>query len=109
MNTTGNVIPLGTAKQRRLRRQMQSALDVQNACNISGVAHHLAELCRELRSDGSSTSELRTSPMVRLVVAKLADMCAIASTYPLEDELRLQAALDIMATEDDSDEPNPGA
>jgi hypothetical protein len=68
----------------------KSAIDVQNACNLSGVAHSLVELCQELRDNGveSSTDAINQHPLVRLYVSKLValSMPGCELRLPFEDE-----------------------
>ena len=64
----------------------QRALDVQSACNVSGVAHSLADLCSEVLQETRSTGALRSDPAIRLYVAKLADLCGLEYAYPLESD-----------------------
>jgi hypothetical protein len=67
------------------RNRYQDALDVQNACNPSGVAHSLHEICCEVSREGGGTDAVRRDPAVRLFVAKLADLCGLDYTWPMGD------------------------
>lgn len=102
MNATLSDLPAAGEDCQRQQRRIQHALDVQNACNISGVAHSLAELCRELHGDGVAIRQLPDAPEVRLFVAKLADLCGLLCSYPLEDERQLQAALHTLLPQADA-------
>jgi len=76
----------------------QQALDVQNACNLSGVVFSLGAVVDQLweidRAAGcASTARINRNPIVRAFVAKLADLSAI--TY--ETEPGFWSALEDMA------------
>jgi len=57
----------------------QNALDVQDACNLSGVVHSLSrdvtKIWKEVRENGGSTEEVNTHPVVKLYLSKL---CSLA-------------------------------
>ena len=77
-------------------RDYQDALDVQNACNLSGVAHSLFEVCRRLRASGvTDTSAVNTHPIVRMYASKIGDLTGSWSgEWPFDAEriCREQAA-----------------
>jgi hypothetical protein len=59
--------------------RFKDAIDIQNACNISGVARHLVATIDDVFNspDYYGTTSLALDPAVRLVVHKLADMCGV--------------------------------
>lgn len=63
------------------RNPYQLALDVQTACNLSGVVHSLAEalpiIRDEVRASGGGTDEINRHPVVVLFVDKLADLAGV--------------------------------
>lgn len=50
-------------------KDYQDAINVQNACNASGVAQSLASVIKEIEAE--STDERNTHPIVKLYVYKL--------------------------------------
>jgi hypothetical protein len=54
----------------------QSAIDVQDACNLSGVVHSLVDILSSIRSekDFSGTAYVNRHPIVVLYVNKLASL-----------------------------------
>jgi hypothetical protein len=52
----------------------QSALDVQDACNLSGVVHSLARILPRIREEVQSTGLVNEHPIVVLYVDKLASL-----------------------------------
>jgi len=52
----------------------QDAILVQDACNLSGVAHSLAEMCSFLWKQGLETEAIKKHPAVILVVDKMNDL-----------------------------------
>lgn len=58
------------------RRAHQNALDVQNACNLSGVVHSLVRDIQTLRDspDCTGTSWINRHPVVLWYVDKLVDL-----------------------------------
>jgi hypothetical protein len=60
------------------------ALAVQDACNLSGVAHSLIEMCSVIRAEGGDSDAIRHDPAVRLFVAKLADLAGLDYTWPAD-------------------------
>ena len=63
------------------KKDYQRALDVQNACNASGVIHSLAEavdkVWEDARANGQGTDYVNTHPIVRMYVEKLYDLCRV--------------------------------
>lgn len=64
--------------------QYIAALDIQDACNLSGVSHHLSRLCTELVNSGQDTMQIRQNAAVILIVAKMADLCGIDCSWHKE-------------------------
>jgi hypothetical protein len=62
-----------------MMNRYKDALDIQNACNISGVARHLVRTIDDVMNspDYTGTRGLTDDPAVRMIVHKLADMCAL--------------------------------
>lgn len=62
-----------------LKKAAQEALDVQNACNLSGVVHSLARVVTMLRAlpECTGTEWCNTHPIVYLFVDKLADLSGV--------------------------------
>lgn len=59
-----------------LQQAAQTAIDVQNACNLSGVVHSLADICSSLRElpDCTGTAWVNEHPIVTLFIDKLASL-----------------------------------
>ena len=57
--------------------RFKDAIDIQNACNISGVARHLVRTIDDVHTSDhyTGTRSLAEDPAVRMIVHKLADMC----------------------------------
>lgn len=62
---------------RTLSELAQEALDVQNACNIAGVARSFAKAVSDLTEHTSGTDEWNRHPITRAWVSKMADMAGI--------------------------------
>lgn len=57
------------------QKTWQQGLDSQSASNLSGLAHFLPNLLKELRASGvNGTDALNTHPLVRLIVAQMAHL-----------------------------------
>ena len=70
---------------------LNEAIDVQSACNGSGVAHSLARVFVALRECGVDNAGDRNShDAVKLFVAKLADLAGLDYAYPMDAEKRIQ-------------------
>lgn len=54
-----------------LRAAAQLALDVQTACNLSGVARSFAEIMAQLRAAGLDTRAANTHPIARLFAEQI--------------------------------------
>jgi len=52
----------------------QRAIDVQDACNLSGVVHSLAEVLPRIREDNPGTAHVNRHPIVVLYVSKLSSL-----------------------------------
>jgi hypothetical protein len=67
-------------------RWCQDALAVQDASNLSGVAHSFADLCVAMHQAGLSTSAICDHPASVLFVAKAADMAGLNYHWPAKAE-----------------------
>lgn len=76
-------------------QRWQNAIDVQNAVNLSGVVHTLADAIKECHLERLDTMGVRDDEAVRLIVNKVA---SLTRQHELERELR-QFALLIEACE----------
>jgi len=65
----------------------QTALDVQDACNLSGVVHSfsqvITEVWKEAREKGQGTAYVNSHPVVLLFIDKLASL----SGYNSDDSM----------------------
>ena len=59
---------------------------MQNACNLSGVAHSWADLCVAMHRSGLSTTAQADHPACILYAAKTADLCGLHYHYPAAAE-----------------------
>ena len=60
---------------RTVKQLMQEALDVQNACNLSGVVHSFARAITDLRENGiTDTDSIRSHPVCVMYSSKIASM-----------------------------------
>jgi hypothetical protein len=71
------------------KKDYQNAIDVQNACNASGVANSLKDLFskiwEEARELGQGTHYVNTHPAVVMFVHKLCDLSGVnGDTYSFE-------------------------
>lgn len=66
-----------------LTEMAQSALDVQNACNLSGVALSFAEVMMNLRRlpECQGTAWANSHPIALLYVGKMADMVGLGTGW----------------------------
>ena len=55
----------------------KAALQVQDACNLSGVVHSLAQLVTNLHSQGHGTTWVNQHPLVQLFVDKLGHLANV--------------------------------
>lgn len=62
----------------------KEATEIQNACNLSGVAHALSRAITKIHGiyGDRGTDFINHHPIVQLYVAKLADLCGIDYTWP---------------------------
>jgi hypothetical protein len=72
-----------------LREAAQTAIDVQNACNLSGVLasfHSIVSdvICPEARRLGQGTDFVNRHPIVRVFLAKLADLNGLVYDWPAD-------------------------
>jgi hypothetical protein len=75
----------------------QCALDVQDACNLSGVAFAFARFMQKLCDEGMDTDERNTHPIAQLWVDKMAHLTGTQS-QSLSDACRVYEHVNIMAT-----------
>lgn len=61
---------------RTLKQLAQEALDVQDACNLSGVVHSFSRAITDLRENlpDAGTSEINNHPICRLWADKIAHL-----------------------------------
>lgn len=68
----------------------QTAIDVQDACNLSGVVFSLREamqaICDEQHRLGEGTEWKNRNPIVTLFLSKLCDLNLRAEPFKLESE-----------------------
>lgn len=68
-----------------LQRAAQAAIDVQTACNLSGIARSFAEITAFLRASGLDTPTTNTHPICRLFAEQISHLTEAgtgdASTY----------------------------
>lgn len=59
-----------------LAKLAREALDVQNACNLTGVVHSFSRACSALRAalPGADTQTINRHPICVLWAAKIADL-----------------------------------
>ena len=69
-------------------RWCRDALAVQNAANLSGVAHSFADLCVAMHQAGLGTSAICDHPASQLYAAKVADLTGINYHYPAAAEAK---------------------
>ena len=61
------------------------AIEVQDACNLSGVVHAFGRIQSEMVAQGMRTDERNQHPVTRMFVAKMADLAGIEYTFPSKD------------------------
>jgi hypothetical protein len=63
------------------KAQWQEAMDVQNACNLSGLVYSLPgvmdAICAEQDEEGYGTSERNTHPLLQLWLDKLCSLAGL--------------------------------
>ena len=71
-----------------LVRWGEKSLQVQDACNGMGVANSLVQLMRYLQDSKQTygTDDINRHPLVKLFVAKLADLAGLECTYPVSSD-----------------------
>lgn len=52
-------------------KDYKDAIDVQDACNLSGVVHELSRVLPRIRAEVQDTDAINTHPIVRMYVDKL--------------------------------------
>lgn len=64
-----------------LKTLAQDAIDCQNACNLSGIAHAFARACSDLRTllPKAGTDEINNHPICRLWSDKIAHLTGTQS------------------------------
>jgi len=50
------------------------AIDVQDACNLSGVVHSFADVCSNIMQNGGNSNTIKNNPAVILFVDKITNM-----------------------------------
>ena len=68
-----------------IQQAAQSALDVQYACNLGGVARSLDQVIREavwpaVHAEGKGTHEVATHPIVTMYLLKMCELNGCGST-----------------------------
>ena len=54
------------------KRDFENALDVQSACNLSGVVHSFADTMNRLSNEGLDTKQRNGHPICRLYAEQIA-------------------------------------
>ena len=67
-----------------VKKWANSALQVQDACNLSGVVASFARMTHEMRESGMGTSECNQHPLTRLFVDKLLSLAGPATMRDYE-------------------------
>jgi len=57
-----------------LKKAAKDALEVQNACNLSGVVHAFARAMSAVRESSNGTSEANTHPIAVMFADKIMDL-----------------------------------
>ncbi len=63
-----------------LKQAAQSAIDVQDACNLSGVAHSMLDAIAAIRDDAANTVQVNQHPIVTLFLLKMCELNGCGST-----------------------------
>jgi hypothetical protein len=70
---------MDTEKKEKMKRAYETALLSQGACNLSGLAHGLAEameaLWEEANEQGKGTDYVNNHPVVRLYLEQMNFLC----------------------------------
>lgn len=79
---------------RTIQELAREALEMQDACNLSGVAISFAQAVRDLRAalPDAGTREINEHPIVRLWVDKLRDLAGECGIEHLREVRRLVAS-----------------
>jgi hypothetical protein len=70
-----------------MNKRFRDALAIQEgACNPSGIAHSIAEACREIRETPgfSGTAQITSDPAIRLMIHQLAFICGVHELESLD-------------------------
>lgn len=63
-----------------LKQAAQSALDCQDACNLSGVAHSMLDAIAAIRAEPSNTIQVNQHPIVTMYMLKMAELNGCGSS-----------------------------
>jgi len=55
-------------------KDYQAALDVQDACNLSGVVHSFAEVLPRIREEANDTDKINRHPISVMYASKIAHL-----------------------------------
>jgi hypothetical protein len=69
----------------------KTPLDIQDACNPSGVAYAFLEACEKARKEGYDTRMLCTDSAIRLIAYKLSDLVRATKLDDLAEYSRVTA------------------
>ena len=65
-----------------MTNRFKLALMSQSACNVSGLAHSVVEMCREVRAEGGAIED---DPAIALVVYQMAYLCKVGEDHMTVD------------------------
>ena len=67
-------------------KDYKDAIQVQDACNLSGVVISFAEVTKRLNNDPeyTGTAWVRNHPISQLYAAKIADLCGLSYEWPCD-------------------------
>lgn len=110
-NTEVTMYESKLCKPRTIKQLAQDAIDVQSACNLSGVVHAFSRLITELRGllekdPGFSTESLNQHPIVQAYADKLASLARIQND--IDASMRAHGACNALAAAPDP-APDPHA
>ena len=63
-----------------IKQAAQQALDVQDACNASGIAHSMLDCMAAIRADESNTVSVNRHPIVTMFLLKLSELNGCGSS-----------------------------
>ncbi len=87
-------------RHKEIRRLAQAALQVQDACNLSGVLRSAAEVASSLRTVADlATLEVNHHYIMRLFASKIADLAGLNHTWPQDAESDALACVQMYDTE----------